>query len=130
MKMGRPLNAPNIYSSPEYFGLSIVDVLDDPLASYAFEMLVVWSDQDGTLYYGCDNGCSCPSPFEEFEGIHDLTPITDDTWDEFAKDVTELAEQGDMRHLSDGAKCEYQAFQVEKTRLLAKVALLLRENHK
>lgn len=61
---------PNIYYEPEEFGLSIVGKVDFSSGYYEFDYLVVWQDENGTLYYGEDNGCSCPSPFEEFGRTH------------------------------------------------------------
>lgn len=56
----------NLYYDPEYFGLTIVGMAEDPEGSYEFSMFVVWKDAKGTLYWADDSGCSCPAPFEDF----------------------------------------------------------------
>lgn len=66
----------NIYYSPEAFGLEIVTSIDDPDACYSFDMLVVWRNAEGELFYSDDSGCSCPSPFEAIRSVDDLTRFT------------------------------------------------------
>lgn len=56
----------NPYYDPESLGLTIVTSGDDPEAFYSFDMFVVWTDGKD-LFYGQDSGCSCPTPFDEFE---------------------------------------------------------------
>ena len=77
----------DVYSSPERYGLRILDEIDDPEASYSFDMLVVWQHEDGRLFWGGDSGCSCPSPFEGQDSIDNLTEITEDSWSEFEEAV-------------------------------------------
>jgi len=64
------------YSCPEKLGLEIVGEAGDEDASYSFDMFVVWKDAAGKLYYGSDSGCSCPSPFEDYREVSDLTTAT------------------------------------------------------
>lgn len=68
----------NPYYYPERSNLEIfVDI--DTAGSYEFEMLIVWRHlKDGTLWYATDSGCSCPTPFEgyEGEGAMKLIPLT------------------------------------------------------
>lgn len=66
----------NVYYSPEDFGLTTVGELDFSDGSYQFDYTVVWIDSDKVLYYADDAGCSCPSPFEGYRGITDLTKAT------------------------------------------------------
>jgi hypothetical protein len=54
----------NPYYKPEAFGLTQVFSIDFSDGCYQFDLLVVWKDADGRLYYAEDSGCSCPSPFE------------------------------------------------------------------
>lgn len=63
----------NIYYSPEHYGLEILgEAADEP--DWDFNMFVVWRDKDtGVLYYASDAGCSCPSPFEDYNSKEDLT---------------------------------------------------------
>ena len=61
----------NPYYYPETHDLTIVwwvDIAD----AYEFDMFVVWQDKDGNLWWTSDSGCSCPSPFENVRGFHDL----------------------------------------------------------
>lgn len=77
----------DVYYQPEKFGLTLLDEIDDPQACYSFDILAVWQHEDGRLFWASDSGCSCPSPFEDFTSLDDLTPITQDTWDDFAAAV-------------------------------------------
>jgi hypothetical protein len=68
----------NPYYHPEVHGLVKVDeaYLSEP--DYSFDILAVWADADG-FYLGTDSGCSCPSPFEDYQGRGDMTgPLTVD----------------------------------------------------
>ena len=65
----------NIYCNPEQFGLKVFAEIDNPALSYEFSMFVVWQGKDGNLFYGEDNGCSCPSPFETIVGVEELNTI-------------------------------------------------------
>ncbi len=62
----------DVYYNPEKFGLEKVGEVDDPGACYSFDIFAVWRAADGTLYWGQDSGCSCPSPFEDVRGLEDL----------------------------------------------------------
>jgi len=78
----------NPYYNPEDFGLSIVGSLEDPEACYTFNYLVAWGhDESGKVYWAKDSGCSCPTPFEDFYSLEDLTLVTNETWGEFQKAV-------------------------------------------
>lgn len=72
----------NIYSEPEKFGLEIVGEIEDE-PDYSFDMFVVWKDNKGSLYYGQDSGCSCPSPFENIESVSELEKIDKNNFDVF-----------------------------------------------
>jgi len=76
---------PDAYYQPESFGLTMVHEIDGPDACYSFDMFVLWRHADGRLFYATDSGCSCPSPFEDFTSLADLSPLTDDTWGEFSE---------------------------------------------
>lgn len=75
----------DVYYQPEKFDLSIVDELDERDLSYEFNMFVVWKHTDGRLFYGIDSGCSCPSPFEDYHSLDDLTEIK--TYDQLKEAV-------------------------------------------
>ena len=65
----------NVYTNPEYFGLEVISSIDDPEASYTFDMIVVWRRlEDRKLFWATDSGCSCPVPFEEY-AVSDLSPL-------------------------------------------------------
>lgn len=64
----------NPYYNPEDSGLSILDSVDTA-GSYEFDMFVVFSkDEDKTLYYDTDSGCSCPVPFEDSVNLIPIDP--------------------------------------------------------
>jgi hypothetical protein len=69
-------NDPDVYNEPEHFGLTLIRMLDEPGLSWEFNMFGVWRDLDGQLYYATDMGCSCPSPFEDYNGLSDLVPAS------------------------------------------------------
>lgn len=67
----------NPYYAPGDHGLvRIGEDLDLSEPFYSFDLLAVWKDDAG-FYLGTDSGCSCPSPFENYEGKGDMTgPLT------------------------------------------------------
>lgn len=81
-------NDPDVYYQPEKFGLSIVREIDDPEASYSFDMIVVWKHDDGRIFWADDSGCSCPSPFESHTNLESLNLLTDDSWKDFESTVS------------------------------------------
>lgn len=70
-------NWKNPYYNPEKFGLEIVAELN-PFLSYEFDMVIVWKDKEGNLYWAADAGCSCPTPFEEYTSIELLNKFNYD----------------------------------------------------
>lgn len=66
----------NPYYYPEKHGLVQVAEHELSPASYSFDMIVAWKGADG-FYLGTDSGCSCPTPFEDYNGTADMTgPLT------------------------------------------------------
>lgn len=66
--------SPDVYNEPEKFGLELVAMIERPDLSYSFDMFGIWRHKDtGAVYYGSDSGCSCPSPWESFTSLDDLT---------------------------------------------------------
>lgn len=64
----------DIYYRPENYGLTPVAELE--LAdSYEFETTMVWKDAGGTLFFATSQGCSCPTPFEEYAGVNALNVL-------------------------------------------------------
>lgn len=66
---------PDVYYQPGHFGLEIVGEAERP-SWHDFDKFAVWRDAAGALYYASDSGCSCPSPFENFTSLSDLTKAT------------------------------------------------------
>lgn len=64
---------PDVYYNSSDFGLDLVGEVEWSEEDYSFDLTAVWKDSTGQLYFGSDSGCSCPSPFEEFTKIEDLT---------------------------------------------------------
>lgn len=66
----------NPYYNPEKHGLVKVTEHELAEASYSFDILAVWKGAAG-YYLATDSGCSCPTPFEDYEGVADMTgPLT------------------------------------------------------
>jgi hypothetical protein len=66
----------NIRCHPEKWGLEVVASYDTG-GAYDFDEYIIFKDKEGNHYYAYDSGCSCPTPFEDFNSMADLTPITD-----------------------------------------------------
>lgn len=67
---------PDLYYAPEKHGLDLVGEIEWSSGFYEFNITAVWRDKEGNLYYADDSGCSCPSPFEDWGSINDLTKTT------------------------------------------------------
>lgn len=57
----------NPYYDSDKLGWDIF-TLDRPDLSYEFDTLCFWKDSEGTVYSASDTGCSCPVPFENYQG--------------------------------------------------------------
>lgn len=57
----------NPYYEPEKLGLKLRSY-DEPDLSYEYNTLCFWATEDGRVYTASDCGCSCPTPFEDYEG--------------------------------------------------------------
>ena len=95
---------PDPYYQPEHFGLTKIEEIDDPGSCYSFEMFVLWRHQDGRLFYAIDSGCSCPSPFEGYTSLDDLTELTDGTWGMFADSLVAWCRYNDEGAFADQTK--------------------------
>ena len=62
----------NVYYHPEVHGLKVVASLEYSSGSYEFDTRVVWRHESGIVVTARDSGCSCPTPFEDYEGLYDL----------------------------------------------------------
>lgn len=57
----------NVYYNPSQFGLTLLECLDEPGLSYEYHTLIVLQhNKTGRVFYAEDSGCSCPTPFEQF----------------------------------------------------------------
>jgi hypothetical protein len=82
----------NVYDSPEKYGLELVGSTEWSDEAYQFDMTAVFRDAEGQLYYADDSGCSCPSPFENYIGIEDLT---------------KASRHEVLKHLANQVECTY-----------------------
>ena len=57
----------NPYYDPEKLGLRMIS-FDACEGGYEFDVICFWSTGDGRVYTAQDSGCSCPTPFEDYEG--------------------------------------------------------------
>jgi hypothetical protein len=58
----------NPHYQPEKLGIiEIFEVQDDDLC-YDFDILLFLVHSDGRVFSANDSGCSCPTPFEDYEG--------------------------------------------------------------
>lgn len=65
----------NVYYNPEAWGLTPIAEYQDPHACYDFDIVVAWANEQGHVYAARSSGCSCPTPFEEYDDIWDLHRI-------------------------------------------------------
>ena len=65
-------NTPDVYNSPSAFGLEILGTVQWTEQSYDFDMTIVLRSETGKLYWADDQGCSCPSPFENYTSLDKL----------------------------------------------------------
>lgn len=71
------VRADNVYDSPDHYGLELVGDAQWGEANYDFAMTAVWRHKmTGQLYWADDAGCSCPSPFEDFQTVEQLESAT------------------------------------------------------
>lgn len=63
----------NVYYAPETYNLIPFAELELTEPDYSFDILMVWRHaEDDGLYWMNDSGCSCPSPFEDYNSVDDL----------------------------------------------------------
>lgn len=72
----------NIYYNPEKHGLSVFYEVETA-GSYEFDTTMIWQNNEGNLYWAHDSGCSCPTPFEDFNSINDLNILNQETFHGF-----------------------------------------------
>lgn len=59
--------------------------LNDHWNDYSWSIMGVFREEDGTLTWADDSGCSCYGAWETPGG--DRRPLTSETWDAFAAEV-------------------------------------------
>lgn len=66
----------NPYYNPSKFNLELLS-FDDPHLSYEYNTLCFWATPDGRIFTASDSGCSCPTPFEQYdvESLNELLPL-------------------------------------------------------
>lgn len=66
------------YNTPNKFGLIPVAEVELSEPDYSFDIAMVWYHfERDTFYVAHDSGCSCPSPFERYTELDELTgPLT------------------------------------------------------
>jgi hypothetical protein len=57
----------NPYYDPAKLELEMLE-FDEPDLSYEYDTLCFWATAAGQIYSASDSGCSCPTPFEDYEG--------------------------------------------------------------
>lgn len=87
----------DVYYSPEKFDLVPVGEIYMHEPDYDFDIIAVWRHiGSGDVYWARDSGCSCPSPFEDYNSLEKLTRLTSANLDEFTREVLECSyEQGE-----------------------------------
>lgn len=71
----------DLYYNPEKFGLRTVGEVEWEGASYEFHLTAVWYHEgEQRFYWASDSGCSCPSPFETFNSLHDPGVTSGSAW--------------------------------------------------
>jgi hypothetical protein len=66
----------NLYYNPEKELLRVVAELNEKNMSYEFNTFMVWEHRiTGDMYFAMDTGCSCPTPFENYKTIDQLTKV-------------------------------------------------------
>jgi hypothetical protein len=66
------------YNTPNKFGLIPVAEVELSEPDYSFDIAMVWYHFERDAFYVAqDSGCSCPSPFQDYNNLDKLTgPLT------------------------------------------------------
>lgn len=112
----------NVYYSPEKHGVTAVGEIEWSEPNYSFDLTVLWKAEDGTLYWGDDSGCSCPSPFED---ISTLAKLSTGTKFDFIKHVNDLLSNvREYAKTNTWARVDADHAEGQVAQLLEKVATL------
>jgi hypothetical protein len=86
----------NVYYNPEAHGLTLVAEHELSEPNYSYDTLAVFKDDEG-FYLATDSGCSCPVPFENYEGKGDLTgPLTAEQAVEESRTIKAVSYESDF----------------------------------
>lgn len=88
-------NEPDLYHSPEKYGLEVVGSIEWSEPDWSFDMTVVWKGGVGEYYFASDSGCSCPSPFEDFTSVDMLEgPFTKNSLEYRLMEIVDSVSKG------------------------------------
>lgn len=118
----------NLYDYPQNHGLELVGDIADPNLSWEFSIIALWREPaTGALYFASDQGCSCPSPFEDCRSLADLTPLTTETWADFEATVIGQGNYGVYNDVTE--EYDYTLgtsnYDVDKVNFLSVASMLL-----
>ncbi len=68
-----------VYYDPECFGLKVLYEIEYSSGLWEFDTRVIWLHESGKILTAVDSGCSCPTPFEEYESIEELDEFDEKT---------------------------------------------------
>lgn len=78
----------SVYYSPDKHDLEVVGDLELYEPNYSFDTVVAWRHvPTGEVYWAHDSGCSCPSPFENYNSVSDLTKISSENFSDLEEFV-------------------------------------------
>ena len=101
-----------------YKGFTKLDEIEWDNESYAFNITGIWvRDEDGTVWYADDSGCSCPTPWEnttELQRLFNMDPLL-----ERYKGATTNEDGYRYGHVNQG---EWESFKGNVEEALAKLA--------
>jgi hypothetical protein len=64
----------NPYYDPEKCGFKLALIFDDNTLSYEYDTTIFLEEiETGKIYAAHNAGCSCPTPFEDYHKLSDLT---------------------------------------------------------
>ena len=76
------------YYHPEKLGLEPVFEVDYSDGDYQFDLRVIWYHKETKRYYTArDSGCSCPTPFEDYNSLADLEHVNRQVLDEILAEI-------------------------------------------
>lgn len=116
----------NLGNHPDKCGFDRVADCDEPGMSYEFNTYLVLKDKETGAFYGAgSSGCSCPTPFEEYTRLSELTALRD--LDHLEEEL--LAQFANVLKLPD-PKDEYDSYKHQRGPLKDDIATCLVEAKK